>query len=137
MVIYLGWLLPATSCGSSHNRERLWDTALHTRKDLAVSPHSFHYELSPKGSLTLSHQSVSARTSCVAADGYYPLRVSKSVKIGCVRTFLCLKEAATIVPAHYNTLIIFFNNSCDVYTVTHFEVLAGEQTRHRFDDIPR
>lgn len=54
MIIYLGCLLLNTSCGSPRcrfegqpsNLQR--GTALHTGKDLAVSPHIFLYELLPK-----------------------------------------------------------------------------------------
>jgi len=83
MTIYLGWWLPITSCGSL----TCVSTALHTSKDLAVSPHVLPRELFPKESGALSFASVSARTSGIATDGCYPLPCSQ-LSLGCVRTFL-------------------------------------------------
>ncbi len=81
--------------------------ALHTSKDLAVSPYTLPYRFAPvkfafaheskthssRGAFTLSGKSVSARTSKRIAphDGYYPLLGSMPLtQHGCVRTFLPL-----------------------------------------------
>ena len=57
---------------------RIGDTALHSGKDLAVSPLMLPSELIPlKGYLVISDKDVSARTSWITPDGRYPLPFSK------------------------------------------------------------
>lgn len=104
MIIYLGRLLPTTSCGSSSTTlgrntcsyepfppKVVLDAALHTSKDLAVSPSLLPDKLFPQGNPATFVLGVSARTSRVATDGRYPLPCSVP-KYGCVRTFLPIKR---------------------------------------------
>jgi hypothetical protein len=66
-------------------------TVLHSRKDLAVSLLRFYSENSSGLSSGCFHSfvgSVSARTSRVAPDGYYPLRFPRITPWISVRTFL-------------------------------------------------
>ena len=86
MIIYLGQLLPAGSCGSlspdfglKFRPKSGESTALHASKDLAVSPYMLPYKLFLKKILRNSFTfdpDVSARTSMIAHDGRYPLRFS-------------------------------------------------------------
>lgn len=94
MIIYLDFVLPQSSCGSpSTILKKVLGTALHTRKDLAVSPYTSPYRL-VSTDICLWRRfhsfvgSVSARTSYFAIDGCYPLRFSTYRVHGCVRTFL-------------------------------------------------
>ena len=52
------------------------DTALHSSKDLAVSPHMLPCGFIPKGYPNSFDMGVSARTSRIAPDGSYPLLFS-------------------------------------------------------------
>lgn len=54
-----------------------YDTALHSGKDLAVSPSVFRQRFTLEGCHILSESGVTARTSKIAPNGRYPLPCSE------------------------------------------------------------
>jgi|GEM_PF-3011988 len=80
MIIYLGRWLPIDSCGSL----TCVSAALHTSKDLAVSPPMVTHRAIPRADARDSIAfalDVSARTSGITTDGRYPLPYSWRTRV--------------------------------------------------------
>ena len=104
--IYLGLILLLSSSDSDPNT-RSGNTVLHTSKDLAVSPPTLPSGLTPIRVPFTFARGVSARTSWLAPDGYYPLLSRFLTK--CVRTFLIRQIADVTI--RYRTNYIIPNRS--------------------------